>query len=475
MVEISLMQNTLTRLTLRLILILLAMSLLTISIPLATVYAQNNTNTATVVPTALTVREGPGINFPSLDIIPKNAEFVVEGRENLPDNGLWVYGVTEAGLYGWVLSDFLTFPTDFVMLDLPVLGIEAPTGVISDTGADADTESETETNTDTQSATSFGRSPIITATTIAITEVYAGLGNQSEILNTLEPDTQVRVLGRDKSHFWIQVQTSSYWQNAWVFYGNLDLSDGTRDLPVVQLEENTADVQEDEAESDATPDTPAPIAGDMVTLAFANLRTGPSLNYGIIFLAEPNTALNATGRTAESDWLAVEINGQTGWLYRPLVNISATAVAGLPVVDAPALPASGIDSSAVHYYAVAMNSSPAAQGDNDLDGRLNPYMYLASGLIFCFDGEGYTDRGTFGGGGILVFLFYGDPQGVVFVAQESQILAVGVPDQPTLIHADSGFFLYRMPDGAFQMDGPNTDGSRFSVQWHNCGPNPITQ
>ena len=367
-----------------------------------------------------------------------------------------------------------------------------PTGLVTsadgDTEADTSTATEAETDTSTASGTgtSFTRNVKLLATTVEATEVREHAGILYPVIGKLKQETQVIVLGRDSSGFWILISEANQtdrakYQTGWVLAWRLELPDNA---PALQIIEDIVDDEADEVtpledemedETEATAETSTPIIGDSATTSFVNLRTGPGLNYGVIQLLDPNTPVNPTGRNEDYTWLVVEVAGQTGWAYRPLINISESDVVSLPVVEAPALPSSGIDPSAVHYYPLGLKSSPAAQGDNDLDGRLNPYMYLASGLIYCFDSEGYTDRGNYNGGGILVFLFYGDPQGVVFIAQESQILAVGVPAEPTLIHADSGFYLYRMPDSAFQMNGPNTDGTRFSVQWHDCGPNPITQ
>lgn len=113
--------------------------------------------------------------------------------------------------------------------------------------------------------------------------------------------------------------------------------------------------------------------------------------------------------------------------------------------------------------------------DNDTDGRLNPYMYLATGIIYCIDNNGYVDTGSYAGGGILVYLYYAPVQGIVFFSPDSEIQAVGVPSTPTLIRAEGGFAFYRLPNGNFQMNGPNTDGSIFSFEWNGCQVNPITQ
>lgn len=237
------MQNTITRLILRGTLILLLVSLMATFMPFATTYAQDDNGvSATVISAGLTVREGPGINFADLAVIPQNAEFQVEGRENLPDNGLWVYGQTEDGLYGWVFSDFLAFPSGFVMLDLPVFGTDAPTGSSSDTGIEntedtADSETETAADTTASADSNFSRNTPPGAVVDAGTILYAGVGTDTDIITTLQGDVKAGALGRDKSHFWIQIVVNQ--QIGWVFYGQVQLLNASRDLPVIQTDKKT--------------------------------------------------------------------------------------------------------------------------------------------------------------------------------------------------------------------------------------------
>ncbi len=55
-------------------------------------------------------------------------------------------------------------------------------------------------------------------------------------------------------------------------------------------------------------------------------------------------------------------------------------------------------------------------------------------------------------------------------------LATGIPAaQPALIRSESGFALYRLPGGDFQMNGPNRDGSTFNLRWSGCNASYQTQ
>ena len=171
-------------------------------------------------------------------------------------------------------------------------------------------------------------------------------------------------------------------------------------------------------------------------------------------------------------WVLISVDGREGWVYGQYVRgIEFTADVTLSDSDADAL---ATDPASVRYYSIALRTSPGNETDNDLDGRLNPYLYSATGLVYCFDVDGYTDRQNYAGGGIAVYLFYGETPGVVFVASEAEINSVGIPGVPTVIRSESGFTLYRLPDGAFEMTGPSIDGGLFRFRWFGCSVNHTT-
>jgi hypothetical protein len=73
------------------------------------------------------------------------------------------------------------------------------------------------------------------------------------------------------------------------------------------------------------------------------------------------------------------------------------------------------------------------------------------------------------GGGIMAYYYQGAVTGVVFYATKAQINATGIPTgNPVLIRAESGFSLFRLSDGSFQMLGPNRNGTTFNISWQFC-------
>ncbi len=94
--------------------------------------------------------------------------------------------------------------------------------------------------------------------------------------------------------------------------------------------------------ANATP-TPAPtvlptvIPGAVGVTVYnqANLRQGPSQDFGVLETLGPGTLLSATGRNAAGDWLfCVAPSGAQGWVFIEVVNTEAVDVFALPVVDA---------------------------------------------------------------------------------------------------------------------------------------------
>jgi hypothetical protein len=76
-------------------------------------------------------------------------------------------------------------------------------------------------------------------------------------------------------------------------------------------------------------------------LSNVNLRSGPGTNYAIVGNVPANSEVTVIGRNEDGAWLQVESNAaEQVWVTSDadLVKIDQTLLAGLPVVEAPALP-----------------------------------------------------------------------------------------------------------------------------------------
>lgn len=100
------------------------------------------------------------------------------------------------------------------------------------------------------------------------------------------------------------------------------------------------------ADETAAQPTPSPVptataaAGPSVrVLHEMNVRAGPSTDDPILGSAQADQRFPITGRNAGGDWWQIDFNGQTGWVYAPLVEASqgtdVAVVAGAVASPAP--------------------------------------------------------------------------------------------------------------------------------------------
>ncbi|MBZ0308434.1 MAG: SH3 domain-containing protein, partial [Anaerolineae bacterium] len=218
----------------------------------------------------------------------------------------------------------------------------------------------------------------------------------------------------------------------------------------------------------------------------ANFRRGPGLQFGIISLLTVNTPINAVGRNGAGTWIKVQAVGSEGWVFADLLTLNVTR-SSLPVVDGSAAattttspsttesgtaPATTTTQSTGSYNNVMVGVGPG--GSPDRDGRLNPFTYLGYAIFYCVNAQGYTDRGSFSGGGIVIYNYDGPSKGVIFFASEAEINAVGVPAEGVQpVKAEAGYTLYRRYDGLFEMRGINLYGEAFIFRWKDCNPGPV--
>ena len=87
-------------------------------------------------------------------------------------------------------------------------------------------------------------------------------------------------------------------------------------------------------------DTPVSAPHFTVNSAQVNVRTGPGTAFAIVGTVEQDDRFDISGRNAAGDWLEFCcVNGQRGWIYAQLLNVSQET-SSLPLAqDIPAAPA----------------------------------------------------------------------------------------------------------------------------------------
>ncbi|MFP4323862.1 MAG: SH3 domain-containing protein, partial [Anaerolineales bacterium] len=198
--------------------------LLLLSVSLVS-YAQSDVN-ARVVPDNLFLREGPSTGSASLATLGRGATLTVQGREDNPrDDGIWVLvSPAGGGQTGWVRSDFLLFPADFDLADLPILDPATATvrGGNAPTAANVSTENSLTGNTN--DAVNFRTGPALTF----------------DIIRVLSDNTSVQVIGRNSSAAWYQVVAGG--QVGWLFGDLVTVRGNVQALPVVAAGETAPGV-----------------------------------------------------------------------------------------------------------------------------------------------------------------------------------------------------------------------------------------
>lgn len=214
------------------------------------------------------------------------------------------------------------------------------------------------------------------------------------------------------------------------------------------------------------------------TRDFANFRTGPELTFEVIRQLPANTSLQVVGRNSSGAWLRVNVAGEDGWIFAPLVQTTG-GIMTLPIVDGASPVTTSPSTTSTSNQAAAPAASSASReggayninigvrpgGNVERDGRLNPYSFLGP-VFYCINELGYTDVGTYRGGGIIA----SNNARIVFFASEAEIEAAG---RDAIIKSEGGYTLSRNAAGDFTFSGLNVHGEPFAFNWRGCSPGPI--
>jgi uncharacterized protein YgiM (DUF1202 family) len=257
-------------------------------------------------------------------------------------------------------------------------------------------------------------------------------------------------------------------------------------LPVVSDKGSASGAVSTASTTSPTTITIAPATGGTVTVTggipaktsdFANLRTGPELTFDVIRRLPTGTPITLVARNANGVWVQVVVGGDVGWIFYQLID-SDISLNTLPVAGSNDAPPAGVtitvtggtgdgatvttttSSSAGNLPPLSVKpGTPASAGD----GRLNAYDDLGYALVYCMDANGYTNAGTFAGGGIVVY-FWNDSSIPLF-ASEAEIKATS---NGQMVKQNGVFSLYIREEGGFLLNGIDQTGAAFTFVWDGC-------
>lgn len=235
-------------------------------------------HTAVIATGALNVRSGPGIAYSSTAVVYQGATVTMLGRNH---SATWIKIQMANGHQGWVNASY-TFPS-IAIINLPIVDTAVPppmaTAVVN-TGA---------------------------------LNVRSGPGVAYGVIAVSQQGHVVHLLGRNANSSWAKVRLFSGqegWVNASLITPNVPISS----LPIVSA--------------------PGVTPTAVVNTGALNVRSGPSVGYGVVAWVQQGQTLQLLGRNAHSSWVQVRTPGNhTGWVNASLVTANV-AISSLPVVGA---------------------------------------------------------------------------------------------------------------------------------------------
>lgn len=213
---------------------------------------------ATVTTDTLNVRGTPGDNGELIDRFTLNTVLNVEGREDQQGNGgVWVFAQpASGGSRGWVLSDWLLFPDNFRIEDLPIID------VTGEAGANANV-SDPATSSNPAPSVDGG----VSGSTVNPINFRNGPGTNFGIVQGLNAGVSFTATGRLSNNTWVRAVVNG--QEGWLFASLVNINGDINSLPIVE----NVPVQNNPAPAPAT-------TGGSIPAAVASTRSISGFTYG---------------------------------------------------------------------------------------------------------------------------------------------------------------------------------------------------
>lgn len=335
------------------------------------------------------VRLGPDAAYPIIGNLSQDTVVDVIGPS---EDGLW-YQIEYTDEDDEVMTGFVTSQS-IRLTGGSLSGLE----VVADFPTLTSTPSPTATATYTSSPTStliptFTSTPTSPEASVlsVITTVHVGPGDDYPVIDILNQDSEVSILGTSDDGLWLQVEYDD--EIGFVRADTVRLTGGSLNaVEVVLFPTNTPIPEPTIAPTPSSPEAAA--AGE-----FLVIREGPAEVFSTIGVVSANQSLEIIGISTDGYWFQVQFNdgpSGDGWISGQLVRIAGD-LTGLPVVQGPPLPntgvagasdvtGSGASTSAGSQNPIDPSDLPSSRNNNydDLD-NLNAYAYQ---FAIAVDGEG---------------------------------------------------------------------------------------
>lgn len=241
-------------------------------------------------------REGPGIEYAVLFVVPEYAVMSTVGRTA---NGNWLLIRSESRL-GWVNAAYVLnwYPNSLlpVAWDGGVTPGEPPPTPGGPTGPTGPAPQPP------------AGSPIATVTTGRL-NVREGPSSGFHILGKLNEGDQVTMIGRNPDESWVQISLAG--GTGWITTLYIQSSYPLRDLPV------TSDIIEYYAQVGNLP---------------VNVREGPGIEYAVKFTLAEYTIISMIGKDNRGWWVFIRYDSQTGWANAQFI-LNDVPLSYLPILN----------------------------------------------------------------------------------------------------------------------------------------------
>lgn len=216
---------------------------------------------ATVRPDVLNMRYGPDSKYAEITQLTRGTALTLLARDDLPNNGIWVYARTPNGVEGWVSSDYLNVRADLNLDTLPVRPAPADLGT---SAQQPEQPAAPEAPQAPAQGQTFPEGTGIPAQAVNNVNMRTGPGTSYPVIATVTSGSAMLAKGRTVAIDWVFVNAGG--QDGWVYYSYIHLLSGALSgLPVVNTIVTPGappqDVQPAAGESAPAGAVPAPVAG----------------------------------------------------------------------------------------------------------------------------------------------------------------------------------------------------------------------
>ena len=279
-----------------------ATATLTATVTAATAVAPSASLAVVTVLGDMNVRRGPGTDQERIGGATAGQEFAITGKNQ---EGDW-WQIDFDGQTGWIYAPYVTAANEE---NVPLVG----SSLTQTPAPAADTPTPEE--------------PAVIV--IGEMNIRNGAGTEYDIIGSATAGREFAITGKNQEGDWWQIDFEG--KTGWI-YAPFVVASGTENVPVVAAAPTpTADSIPPTATTE--PEAAAPLA---TANGLINVRSGPGTVYLVLGEALTGQQFAILGKSQDEEWWQIDFEGQTGWIYAPIVTVTnAENVQVATVIPAP--------------------------------------------------------------------------------------------------------------------------------------------